>query len=125
VTDAEKIARNVFKVRLFIDAWEALDPDVAMACLSVISMGLLSSTGPYWTLPSSQFSGAATAGGIAIVTTIGGFGAFASTWIVGVLNTVTGSTATGLWYFSALAFIGPVAMLISTRPSKAVSGRAK
>ena len=98
---------------------------IAMACLSVISMGLLSSTGPYWTLPSSQFSGAATAGGIAIVTTIGGFGAFASTWIVGVLNTVTGSTATGLWYFSALAFIGPVAMLISTRPSKAVSGQAK
>ena len=34
MTDAEKIARNVFKVRLFIDAWEALDPDVAMACLS-------------------------------------------------------------------------------------------
>ncbi|MGD9601038.1 MAG: limonene-1,2-epoxide hydrolase family protein [Gammaproteobacteria bacterium] len=34
MTEEEKIARNVFKVRLFIDAWEALDPDVAMACLS-------------------------------------------------------------------------------------------
>ena len=34
MTDEEKIARNVFKVRLFIDAWEAIDPDVAMACLS-------------------------------------------------------------------------------------------
>ena len=34
MTEAEKIARNVFKVRLFIDAWESLDADVAMACLS-------------------------------------------------------------------------------------------
>jgi limonene-1,2-epoxide hydrolase len=34
MTQDETVARNVFKVRLFIDAWEALDPDVAMACLS-------------------------------------------------------------------------------------------
>ena len=34
MTQDEIVARNVFKVRLFIDAWEAIDPDVAMACLS-------------------------------------------------------------------------------------------
>lgn len=34
MTEEEKIARNYFKVRMFVDAWEALDPDVAMACLS-------------------------------------------------------------------------------------------
>lgn len=34
MTEADKVARNVFKVRLFIDAWEALDADVAMACLA-------------------------------------------------------------------------------------------
>lgn len=34
MTQDEIVARNVFKVRLFIDAWEAVDPDVAMACLS-------------------------------------------------------------------------------------------
>ena len=34
MTQDEIVARNVFKVRLFIDAWEAMDPDVAMACLS-------------------------------------------------------------------------------------------
>jgi limonene-1,2-epoxide hydrolase len=34
MTDEQRVARNCFKVRLFIDAWEALDPDVAMACLS-------------------------------------------------------------------------------------------
>ncbi|MCE2487646.1 MAG: nuclear transport factor 2 family protein [Desulfurellaceae bacterium] len=30
----EIVERNVFKVRVFIDAWRAIDPDVAMACLS-------------------------------------------------------------------------------------------
>jgi limonene-1,2-epoxide hydrolase len=34
MSEEEKIARNVFKVRMFVDAWEALDPDIAMACLS-------------------------------------------------------------------------------------------
>ena len=28
------VARNVRKVRQFIDAWGAIDPDAAMACLS-------------------------------------------------------------------------------------------
>ena len=34
MTQDEIVERNVFKVRLFIDAWRAIDPDVAMACLS-------------------------------------------------------------------------------------------
>ena len=34
MTQDEIVERNVFKVRLFIDAWRAVDPDVAMACLS-------------------------------------------------------------------------------------------
>jgi limonene-1,2-epoxide hydrolase len=34
MTEEEIVARNVHKVRLFIDAWAALDADVAMACLS-------------------------------------------------------------------------------------------
>ena len=34
MTEEERVERNVKKVRLFIDAWAAIDPDVAMACLS-------------------------------------------------------------------------------------------
>ena len=34
MTEAEKVARNVAKVREFIDCWEALDCDHAMRCLS-------------------------------------------------------------------------------------------
>lgn len=34
MTEEERIARNVAKVREFIDCWEALDSDHAMRCLS-------------------------------------------------------------------------------------------
>ena len=34
MTEEQRVERNVKKVRLFIDAWGAIDPDVAMACLS-------------------------------------------------------------------------------------------
>ena len=34
MTEEQLVKRNVKKVRLFIDAWAALDADVAMACLA-------------------------------------------------------------------------------------------
>lgn len=87
----------------------------SMTCLTVISVGLLSATGPYWALPADQLSGTAAAGGIALITTIGGIGAFASSAIVGVINQWTGTTHAGLWYFAALALLGPTTMLAATR----------
>ena len=34
MADSEIVKRNVAKVREFLDAWGAVDPDWAMACLS-------------------------------------------------------------------------------------------
>jgi limonene-1,2-epoxide hydrolase len=34
MSDDARVARNVRRVRQFIDAWGAIDPDAAMACLS-------------------------------------------------------------------------------------------
>lgn len=87
----------------------------SMICLTVISVGLLSATGPYWALPSGQLSGSAAAGGIALITTIGGIGAFVSSSVVGVLNEWAGTIYAGLWYLAALALLGPIAMLVATR----------
>jgi sugar phosphate permease len=94
---------------------------VSMLCLSLTSIGLLSATGPYWTLPSAQLSGSAAAGGIALVTTIGGFGAFLASTAVGWINDAVGTGYAGLWFYAALALIGPVVMLISTRPVKEIA----
>lgn len=87
----------------------------SMIGLIVISVGLFSATGPYWTLPSTLLAGTAAAGGIAVVTTIGGLGAFASSWIVGEIVERTGEPTSGLIYYSVLAFAGAILMLVSTR----------
>lgn len=89
----------------------------SMACLMVISIGLYSATGPYWTLPSTQLPGSAAAGGIAIVTTIGGLGAFVSSWIVGIIVEWTGSPNSGLLYYAGLAAVGAFLMLLATKPA--------
>lgn len=90
---------------------------LSIVCLTVISVGLYSATGPYWTLPSTQLSGAAAAGGIAIVTTIGGLGAFVSSWLAGILVEWTGSPNSGLLYYAGLSALGAVLMLLATKPA--------
>jgi sugar phosphate permease len=84
-------------------------------CLALISAGLLSATGPYWALPAEQLSGSAAAGGIALITTIGGIGAFASSTIAGLINTWAGFPTAGLWYFAGLCVLGSAALLLATR----------
>jgi len=97
----------------------SLLPSMIVLCL--ISVGLLSATGPYWTLPSAQLSGSAAAGGIALVTTIGGFGTFLASSAVGWINDAVGAGYAGLWFYAALALIGPVLMLVSTRQQTGVA----
>ncbi|MCP5144412.1 MAG: MFS transporter [Gammaproteobacteria bacterium] len=87
----------------------------SMLVLCLVSSGLLGATGPYWTLPSSMLAGSAAAGGIALVTTIGGLGAFVSSSVVGSINEWVGVGYAGLWFYSALAILGPVVMLASTQ----------
>lgn len=87
----------------------------AMACMTLIATGLFSATGPYWTLPSEALAGTAAAGGIALITSLGGIGAFVSSSFVGSLNAATGTSNAGLYYFAALAIAGPILMLVSTR----------
>lgn len=91
---------------------------LSMFCLVVIAVGLYSATGPYWTLPSTQLSGAAAAGGIALVTSIGSMGAFVSSWLAGLIIDWTGSPNSGLLYYAAVAAIGAVVMLLATSPVK-------
>lgn len=94
----------------------------SLAFLVIISVSLYAATGPYWTLPSTQLQGDAAAGGIAIVTTVGGIGAFASSWLVGILVDLTGNQNAGLIYYAVLALTGAAVMLLATRPAKITSG---
>jgi ACS family tartrate transporter-like MFS transporter len=78
---------------------------VVFIALTFVLAGLLALQGPFWSLPPMFLSGAAAAGGIAFINTIGtGFGGFIGPSLVGVIKDATGGYAVGM----AVLAIGPM-----------------
>jgi nitrate/nitrite transporter NarK len=63
----------------------------------------------FWTFPAAFLSGAAAAGGIALINSIGNLAGFAGPYVVGRIKDVTGSYTGGLLLLSAA---GVMAMII-------------
>ncbi|MGP9783149.1 MFS transporter [Arthrobacter sp. MYb224] len=59
-----------------------------------------------FTYPATRLSGAALAGGIAFVNTIGLFGGFLGPYVMGFMEEATGSKISGLWFIVAMCTIG-------------------
>lgn len=59
-----------------------------------------------FTYPATRLSGAALAGGIAFVNTIGLLGGFIGPYIMGFMEETTGSKLSGLWFIVAMCAIG-------------------
>jgi sugar phosphate permease len=96
-------------------------PWIAIVLLTVMTAGYLGATGPYWTIPAMYLSGPAAAGGIALITTCGGIGAFFAPTIVGWLTNQTGSLAYGLYFYGAIMALGAILMLVGTSPALAIA----
>jgi len=70
-----------------------------------VLVGSMALQGPFWVLPSAFLSGAAAAGGIALINTMGtAAGGFAGPYILGFLRQATGGYAVGM----AVLAIGPM-----------------
>ncbi|WP_430297760.1 MFS transporter [Sinomonas sp. B1-1] len=61
-----------------------------------------------FTYPATRLTGAALAGGLAFVNTIGLFGGFLGPYVMGITEDLTGSKLSGLWFIVALCAIGAV-----------------
>jgi MFS family permease len=88
---------------------------LSLGLLTVIASGSFGATGPFWSLPASYLTGAAAAGGIAIVTTCGGIFGFLSPILVGWAATATGSLASGYIYYGVLMALGASILIYGTR----------
>ena len=85
------------------------DPTMKMVALSVGAFGVFGCLPVFWTLPTAFLSGAAAAGGIAIINSIGNLSGFVGPYLVGYIKDRTGGFEGGL---QVLAAFGLVAMLI-------------
>jgi len=100
-------------------AWAAVAHDVAVAlcALSLAAIGLWSTMGPFWALMTRMVKGAAAAGGVAMITTLGGLGGFTGPYLTGRLHDVTHSFAGGLYGIGALALFAAVLSLTVRQPA--------
>jgi MFS family permease len=64
-----------------------------------------------FTYPAARLSGAALAGGIAFVNTVGLFGGFLGPYVMGFMEDATGSKLSGLWFIIAMCVIGALLSL--------------
>jgi ACS family tartrate transporter-like MFS transporter len=78
---------------------------VALLAFCLAAMGLWSTMGPFWALTTRTLEGAAAAGGVAMITMLGGIGGFTGPYLTGRLKDATHSFAGGLYGMAALAMV--------------------
>ncbi|MFB6464039.1 MFS transporter [Bradyrhizobium tunisiense] len=68
----------------------------ALTCMTLALVGTISARTVLYTIPQSFLTGAAAAGGIAFINSVGAFGAFVGPYMVGLLKDATGSYDAGM-----------------------------
>ena len=99
---------------------------VALAAFCVAAIGFVSVQPLFWTLPTGYLGGAAAAGGIALINSIGNLGGFVAPNLKGVAEHLAGSAQAGMLSLSAVGLIGAALLLTFRRassPSASVSHR--
>ncbi|MEG8178041.1 MFS transporter [Nocardia terpenica] len=89
------------------------DPFAAMTAVTVCAIGVMAALPTFWALPSTFLSGAAAAGGIALINSLGNISGFAAPYVTGWLRDLTGSQRAGLWVvgiYLVLAGLGALAL---------------
>ncbi|WP_063886846.1 MFS transporter [Rhodococcus sp. LB1] len=93
---------------------------IATVTLLSIATGAIFSAAPiFFSIPSSMLTGAAAAGGIALVNSVGNLSGFVSPIVTGRISDMTGSLDGSLWALAALLLVGCAVLLITTRDSQA------
>jgi D-galactonate transporter len=69
------------------------NPVLALAALTLGSIGTFAALPTFWTLPTALLTGTAAAGGIALINSIGNIGGFVGPYLVGWLRETLGSPA--------------------------------
>ena len=85
------------------------DPTMKMVALSVAGFGIFGCLPVFWTFPAAFLSGAAAAGGIALINSIGNLAGFVGPYAMGRIKDATGSYTGGLL---SLAAVGLIAMIV-------------
>jgi len=87
-------------------------PVLKMLSLSIAGFGIFACLPVFWTLPTAFLGGAAAAGGIALINSIGNLAGFVGPYAVGRIKDLTGSYGYGLLTLSAAGLIAMIIVLV-------------
>ena len=92
---------------------------LAMAALTLATMGIMTTLPLFWSLPTSFLAGAGAAVGIALINSLGNLAGFVSPFMVGWLKDMTQSTNAAMYLLAASMVLG--AILTMTVPARLVN----
>ena len=95
-------------------------PVAGMLALTVAAVGVISTRGPFWALPTRFLTGKAAAGGIALINLFAAISGFVGPYAVGYLVKVTGSYAAGMLFLAVLMVLGAL-LCIPLRGAKVLA----
>ena len=88
------------------------DPIMKMAAICVATFGIFACLPPFWTLPTAYLTGAAAAGGIAAINTVGQLGGFYSPSIIGWVKDKTDSFQLGMLTVAGMTLCAALIVLV-------------
>ena len=89
-----------------------------VGAFTLAAMGLWSIMGPFWALPTRVLGGQAAAGGVAIITMVGGVGGFLGPYLTGRLRDLTHGFAGGLYAIAGTSVLAALLCFFLAVPSK-------
>jgi ACS family tartrate transporter-like MFS transporter len=98
-------------------------PIPGMIALTIAAIGDLGSRGPFWALPGRFLTSSASAGGIALINTVGSLGGFVGPYAVGLVKDATGSFTGGL-LFLAVLLLGSAVLTLRLRSAEVLADHA-
>ena len=87
------------------------NPVMAMAGLTLATMGIMTTLPIFWGLPTALLGGTAAAAGIAFINSFGNLSGFSAPFLIGVIKDMTHSTDAGLHLLAGLLFVGALLVL--------------
>jgi len=93
------------------------DAMMAIAGLTLATMGIMACLPVFWGLPTAFLGGAAAAAGIALINSIGNLSGFAAPYMIGMIKDATQSTDAGMYMLAVLLLTG-AALVLAVRTAK-------
>jgi len=93
-------------------------PYLAMVGLTLALSGMMSMLPVFWSLPTSFLSGAAAAGGIAFINSVGNLGGAVGPYVIGQVETLTRSYSGALYFLAGVLVLGGFLAIRATHDRK-------